>query len=87
MNSEAKKRVLAILELINERRLQQEIAGPIDEAIKGFQWPEGQPRTHQVFGDSVIKLVQCIYQNGTASKRMLTAADAFSEAVKLLDRG
>ncbi|MBI4659755.1 MAG: hypothetical protein HY735_13020 [Verrucomicrobia bacterium] len=84
MSSETQTKVEALLAALNEEALFRQIDEPIKRARELFRWQEPRQRTHWVFMELLIGLVEFLSPKGTRQSQ--TPADAYAKAIRLLDQ-
>lgn len=76
-----------ILGLLDEELMRSEIDERIEKAAAQFEFDHEVPVTHQFFTRIISAFVQHIYEHGLRLPRLLSASQALTEAVAVLERG
>ncbi len=77
----------AMVGLLDDQRISNEIDAPIEEAARAFRWETEQCGSHCEFNRLIAGFVGHIYQTGLRLPRRLSKAEALAEAVFLLKKG
>jgi hypothetical protein len=91
MTNSEKKRAEAVIEEVfkktSEEYLQLRIDEPIEKAAASFEFNRTAPVTHQTFNQVIRDFVRHVYQKALWGWQKMSAGEALTEAVAILERG